>query len=421
MKQSELFAKIKKEAPREAEIISHKLLTRADFIEQLASGIYSFPPLGWRVHQKIERIIREEMNILGGQEVYLPVLQPKESWEKTGRWNQMDPPLFKLRDRHQSELALGSTHEEVVTDLAKRRIQSYRDLPAALYQIQVKFRNEMRPSGGLLRTREFIMKDLYSFHATPQDLNRYFDRVIKSYFKIFKRCGLQPLKSEASGGAFTEVGARTYEFQVPAETGEDKVIFCKKCRWAVNLEVAKVKEGANCPKCSGSLKKINTIEAGHVFSLGTKYSKALNLYFIDRQGTKKPVVMGCYGIGLGRLMGAAAEIHHDEKGIVWPKEIAPFQVHLIQIEKESKIKKTADKLYQNLLKSCIEVLYDDREDKAPGEKFAEADLIGIPYRVVVSKRTLEKNSAEIKQRDKKTTTLVKITHLPQFLNSKLKN
>ncbi len=426
MLQSKLFCKTSKEAPKTAEIISHNLLLRGGFISQLASGIYSFLPLGYRVQKKIEKIIREEMNLIGGQEVFLPALQPKELWQKTDRWDHMDPPLFKLKDRHKKEFALGSTHEEVITDLVKDRIQSYKDLPLALYQIQTKFRNEMRFTGGLLRTREFVMKDLYSFHTDKKDLDDFFQKVLAAYDKIYKRCGLKVIKSEASGGVFTK--EKTYEFQVLSKVGEDKIIYCPKCNWATNLEVAKIKAGEKCPECGAELIKGDSIELGHTFRLGTKYAESFNLYFKDEKGGKKPVVMGCYGIGIGRLMAAIIEINHDDKGIIWPKEAAPFQVHLIQInptgsrsgrqEEDVKIKNKAKELYEILQKGGVEVLYDDRIGKTPGEKFAEADLIGIPLRIVISERTLKKNSVEVKKRNAKKAELVKTENVLQFLESK---
>lgn len=412
MKQSQLFYKTLKSAPKEAELVSHKLLLRGGFISQLASGIYSFLPLGYKIHKKIGEIIREEMNAIGGQELFLPSLQPKEIWLKTDRWNHMDPPLLKIKDRHDKEFALGSTHEEVITDLVKNYIQSYKDLPKALYQIQTKFRNEMRFTGGLLRTREFTMKDLYSFHCDENDLGKFFDKVLAAYDKIFKRCNLNALRSEASGGVFTK--EKTYEFQVLSGAGEDRIIYCSKCKWAANLEVSHLKENDFCPKCKGKLVKTSSIELGHTFRLGAKYSEAFGLEFLDKNGAKKPVIMGCYGIGLGRLMGAIVEINNDDKGIIWPKEVAPFKIHLIQIENNKKVKQAAEKIYNVLHKEKNEVLYDDRETKSAGEKFIEADLIGIPYRIVVSEKTLEKNSFEIKGRNENRIKLIKIDQILKF-------
>ncbi len=413
MLQSKLFYKTLKKAPKTAEVISHKLLLRGGFISQLSSGVYSFLPLGYRVHKKIENIIRQEMNSMGCQELFLPALQPKELWLKSGRWDKMDPPLFRLKDRHKKEFALGSTHEEVITDLVKSYLGSYKDLPWALYQIQEKFRNEMRFTGGLLRTREFMMKDLYSFHSDKKDFEKFFAKVLLSYDKIYKRCGLNAVKSEASGGIFTK--EKTYEFQVLSEIGEDKIVFCPKCSWAANLEVIGPGGEQKCPKCGGKLVQKKSIEVGHTFRLGTKYSKALSLYFLNKKGIKGPVIMGCYGIGLGRLMATIIEINHDEKGIIWPKEVAPFRVHLIRVGNDKEIVNASDKLYKNLKTAGLDALYDDRSDKTPGEKFAEADLIGVPLRIVISKKTLEKNSVEIKERAKNKIRLMKIANLSQFL------
>jgi len=430
MRQSQLFYKTLKTAPKEALVISHQLLLRGGFISQLASGVYNFLPLGLSVHKKIEEIIRQEMNSIGAQEVFLATLQPKEIWEKTNRWGKMDPPLFKIKDRHNKLFALGSTHEEVITDLVKSKIQSYKDLPLYLYQIQNKFRNEMRFTGGLLRTREFMMKDLYSFHRNEKDLEDYFQKVFSAYEKIFKRCGLDAIKSEASGGVFTK--EKTYEFQILTDVGEDKIIYCPKCKWASNLEVFN-NVSQRCPKCSQKLSKANSIELGHIFRLGTKYSKDFNLCFLNEKGEKEFVVMGCYGIGLGRLMAAVVEVNHDDKGIIWPKEVAPFCVHLIPIENTKKIKEKTEKIYQDLSssggsteafseggqKNKTEVLYDDRKDKTAGEKFAEADLIGIPIRIVVSEKTLKMNSVEIKKRSGTKTKLIEIKKLPTVINNSI--
>lgn len=412
MRQSELFYKTLREAPKAAEIISHKLLMRGSFISQAAAGVYSFLPLGYRVHKNIEQIIRGEMNSIGGQEVFLPAFQPKELWLKTDRWDHMDPPLFKIKDRHGKDFALGPTHEEVITDLVKKQVQSYKDLPIYLYQIQNKFRNEMRFTGGLLRAREFVMKDLYSFHSDKEDLDKFFNKVLLAYDRIFKRCGLDAIKSEAAGGVFTK--EKTYEFQVLSEIGEDRIIFCQKCKWAANLEITDLKVGDKCPNCKNILVKTNSIELGHTFKLGEKYSKAFNLHFRDKEGKNKEVIMGCYGIGIGRLMAAIVEVNHDEKGIIWPKEVSPFSVHLIQIENTKKVKKAAEKIYQNLRNESIEVLYDDRTDVKAGEKFAEADLIGIPYRIVISENTLKENCGEVKERNKEEVRLIKIKKIPTF-------
>ena len=410
MKQSRLFCKTKKETPKDAEVISHKLLVKGDFIEQTISGVYRFLPLGLKVLKKIEKIIREEMWDLGAQEVLLPTLQDKKLWLETNRWQTIDPPLFKLLDRHQKEIALGPTHEEEMVDIARKRVKSYQDLPFSLFQIQNKFRNEMRASGGLLRQREFLMKDLYSFYSNEEEAREFYERVKKAYFKIFRRCALQTILVEASSG--TIGGKLSHEFQVEAEVGEDRILICSKCGYGANIE--KIGEIKKCPECRGILEKKNSIEVGHIFYLGTKYSKAMSADFKDRDGKEKPILMGCYGIGLPRLMATIVEIHHDEKGMIWPKEVAPFQLHLIKIENSPKVKLATEKLYNDLTKETIEVLYDDRLDKSAGEKFADCDLIGIPMRLVISERTLKQNCAELKRRSAKKTKLIKINEVKKY-------
>jgi len=410
MLQSQLFCKTKKETPKDAEVISHKLLVKGDFIEQTISGVYRFLPLGLKVLKKIEKIIREEMWDLGAQEVLLPTLQDKKLWLETNRWQTIDPPLFKLLDRHQKEIALGPTHEEEMVDIARKRVKSYQDLPFSLFQIQNKFRNEMRASGGLLRQREFLMKDLYSFYSNEEEAREFYERVKKAYFKIFRRCALQTILVEASSG--TIGGKLSHEFQVEAEVGEDRILICSKCGYGANIE--KIGEIKKCPECRGILEKKNSIEVGHIFYLGTKYSKAMSADFKDRDGKEKPILMGCYGIGLPRLMATIVEIHHDEKGMIWPQSVAPFQLHLIRIENSRPVKLAAEKLYNDLTKENIEVLYDDRLDKSAGEKFADCDLIGIPMRLVISERTLKQNCAELKRRSAKKTKLIKINEVKKY-------
>jgi len=411
MLQSQFFAKTKKETPKEAQAISHQYLVRADFVEQTISGVYRFLPLGFRVLKNIENIIREEMVKLGAQEVYLPALQDKKLWTESGRWKTFDPPLFKLKDRHQKEMALGSTHEEEMVDIVRKRINSYQDLPFSLFQIQSKFRNEMRSTGGLLRTREFWMKDLYSFHATFEDLTNFYQKVKKSYFSIFKRCGLNVFCVEAVSG--TIGGKISNEFMMVSEVGEDKILICKKCGWAANIE--KTGQIKKCPQCQNSLEEKKAIEVGHIFQLGTEYSSKMGANFTTRDGKKKPIIMGCYGIGVPRLMAAIVEVHHDQKGIIWPKEVTPFDIHLIPIITNKKEKKIAEKIYLDLQNSGFKVLYDDREDKSTGEKFADCDLIGIPIRIIISQKTLKQNCLELKERAKKEPVLVKIKELSKFL------
>lgn len=406
MRYSKLFGKTTKQAPRDEEAVNARFLIRGGFIDKLGAGIYNFLPLGWRVHKKIEQIIREEMDAIGGQELNLAALHPKERWEKTGRWNTLDA-LYKLVDRAKREYALGATHEEILTPVVGSFSSSYRDLPIYLYQIQVKFRDEPRSKSGLLRCREFIMKDLYSFHATEGNRVDYYKQVKGAYERVFKRVGLSAIYTEASGGAFSNT---SHEFQVITDAGEDEIIYCPGGDFSQNVDIAKVKEGKQCDLGHGPLKKAKTIEVGNIFPLGTRFSQAFGAYFTDKDGTKKPMVMGSYGIGLGRLMGAIVEMHHDEKGIIWPESVAPFQVQLIGIMNgESGIREKADSVYQKLLDEGIEVLYDDREDVSPGEKFADCDLMGGAVRLIVSEKIGEK--VEWKKRDEEKANLFSIDEL----------
>jgi len=408
MLQSQLFYKTKKEAPKDEKSINAKLLSRAGFIYKEMAGAYSYLPLGLRVLRKIENIIREEMERISGQEILMTVLQPKNLWEETNRWSKgIGKAMYKCKEDGK-EIGLGPTHEEMLTDIIRRFIKSYEDLPLYVYQIQTKFRKEARAKSGLLRGREFNMKDLYSFHNSEEDFKKYYKKVIQAYFRIFKRCGLKTILTEASGKDFTQ--GVTHEFQVLSEDGEDTIIFCPKGDFSQNKEIARLKANSKCPKCKNILKEGKSIEVGNVFPLGTKYSKAMQANFATKDGKRKPIIMGCYGIGSSRTMGAIVEVCHDNKGIIWPKSVAPFDAHLIPIENNKKIKKMAEKLHNDLSKSGVEVLYDDR-DKSPGEKFAEADLIGIPIRLVVSEKTLSKNSVEIKERSSKKAKLVKIKNV----------
>lgn len=393
MKYSQNFGKTQKISPKEAETVSHQLLIRAGLIDKaLSSGIYSLLPLGWRVYKKIENIIREEMNRIKAQELFMPTLQPKKLWEETARWKNYEPPLFVIKDRHEKLLCLGPTHEEVVTDLVRRYTTSYKDFPLYLYHIQNKFRNEMRPTGGVLRTREFMMKDLYSFHTTAKDLDDYYLKVIEAYKKIFQRCGLTVKVIEASGGAIG--GEVTHEFNMLCPTGEDKVLYCPKCDFAANIEVYQEKK---CKQCGSVLQEGRGIENGHVFKLGTKYSQAMKLEFIDKFGKKQLVWMGCYGIGLQRLLATIVEVYHDDRGIIWPKSVSPFEAYFINIGANGQ------KIYQDLSKNAS-ILWDDRENVSPGQKFSDADLLGIPARLVISPKTGDK--IEWKERDKKELQLL---------------
>jgi prolyl-tRNA synthetase len=547
---SKLLGKTLREVPAEADTVSHQLLLRAGMINQVAAGVYTYMPLGWRVLQKIERIVREEMDRAGGQEVRMPVLQPFELWQTTGRHQALGKVLFTLTDRRDRPLALGPTHEEVITQLVSRYVRSYRDLPIMPYQIQTKFRDEPRPRGGLIRAREFAMKDLYSFDVDEAGLDISYDKMLHAYQNIYRRCGLPAMVVEADSGAIG--GKESREFMLISETGEDEIFFCPDCRYAANGEKAEsVKErvdngeprsvepvatpgmgaieevagflkippahtlkavfyiadgrmvfvairgdlgvneiklknvlkasdlrlatqpevtgaglvagaaspvglhglyivaddsvtsgtnfvaGANkpdthlknvnyprdftadvvadiasarvgdrCPRCSGRLQSTHGIEVGHIFKLGTVYSQKLNAVFIDEKGETRPIVMGTYGIGVSRMLAAAVEQHHDDRGIIWPLPIAPFQVYLCPLYREgSNVRETAEKLYGELVAAGVEVLFDDREE-SPGVKFNDADLLGIPFRVTVSPRTLQKDSVELKKRDEKDLEIV---------------
>lgn len=410
MLQSKLFYKTLKETPKEAESLSYALLIRGGFINQVSAGIYSFMPLGLRVIKKIENIVREEIESVGGQELLMPALTPKENWQKTGRWDTFDA-LFKLKGSNEKEYALAATHEEIVSPLAKKNIYSHKDLPISIFQIQTKFRNELRAKSGILRTREFIMKDLYSFHASQEDLDSYYEKVTKAYVRIFKRCGIgkETYLTLATGGSFSKY---SHEFQMITEAGEDLIYICKKCKTAMNKELNTDK----CPNCQAfEFEEKKAIEVGNIFKLGTKYSAPFELKFKDKDGLEKLVIMGCYGIGISRLMGAAVEINNDQRGIIWPKEISPFDIHLIQIENDKKVKSEAKKIYESLREKDFDVLHDDRKDVSAGQKLAENDLIGISLRIIISKRTLEKNSIELKYRNKTKSEIIKIKDLPRII------
>ena len=410
MLQSKLFTKTLKDAPKDEVSLNAALLTRAGFIDKLAAGIYTYLPLGLRVLDKIKGIIREEINELGGQEIYMPALCPKENWLTTGRWDKMDV-LFKLKGAGDKDFALGSTHEEVVTPLVKKFASSYKDLPCAVYQIQDKFRNEPRAKSGLLRGREFAMKDLYSFHADETDFEEFYEKAQAAYLNIFERCGLKAIITEASGGTFSKY---SHEFQVLTEFGEDLIYYCDNCFYAQNKEIAEHKEGDTCPKCKkGKIKAGKAIEVGNIFPLKTKFSEAFDYKYIDEKGKPQPVLMGCYGIGPSRVLGAIVEIFHDDKGICWPEAVAPFKVHLLCLGKEEAVVKQAKKVYDELLKNNIEVLYDDRLEATAGQKFADADLIGLPCRLVVSGKTGEK--VEFKKRAEEKAELVAMEKLVNSL------
>jgi prolyl-tRNA synthetase len=564
MRYSQLFGKTKLTAPHDAESVNARLLTQAGFVDKLAAGIYNFLPLGLRVLQKVNAIIRDEMNKVGGQEILMPSLQPVEIWNTTGRNKTWGDTLYRTKGAGGKDFVFGPSHEETVTPLAAKFVQSHKDLPFAVYQIQTKFRNEARAKSGILRGREFGMKDMYSFHKDDADLDAYYEVVKQAYTNVYKRCGMTSYVVEASGGAFTN--NLSHEFSIVTPAGEDTIIICKNCDIAQNLEIAEgkvrdpeqkeekelpmkevqitrgasvvanaqahnvpewkilktvvykvddgflgvairgdlqinenkltrylgkmvraaspaeltelglvqgfispvgeprvkggllhaaevhagsseiplpfiadhsirnvknfvtgankkdvdlvnvnigrdfeisdftdlvaVEKGFKCPKCGNELHEEKAIEAGNIFKLGTRYSKDCELYFTDVDGKRKLVIMGCYGIGNTRLVGTIAEASHDDKGLIWPKAVAPYHVHLLSIGFDKAAKKEAESLYKKLVKAGVEVLFDDRDESA-GKKFNDADIIGIPLRVVVSERTLKEGAAEFKLRAEK--------------------
>ena len=399
MKQSQLFTKTLKEISAEAVSQNHQFLIKAGFVDQVMAGAYTFLPLGCRVIRKIEDIVRQEMDAVGGQEILMPALQPKHLWEKTGRWEEFDV-LFKVKSENSGmEYVFAPTHEEVVVPMAKKYIQSYKDLPFAVYQIQTKFRDEKRAKSGLLRGREFIMKDLYSFHASPEDLAVFYEKMASAYKNVFRRVGLRALITSASGGTFSK---KSHEFQVETELGEDIIYMCKGNKEAVNEEVATDEDRAKG-------EKLSACEVGNIFKLNTKFSEPFELTYQDADGQEKIVYMGCYGIGISRLLGVVAEVCNDKDGLIWPMSIAPYRVHLLAVNQENKeVFERAQEFYLKLKDNGVEVLFDDR-DKAVGEKFKDSDLIGIPYRVIVSKKTGDK--AEVKRRGEKDAKVVSFDEL----------
>ncbi len=403
MRQTNLFTKTRKETPKDEVAKNAKLLIQAGYINKEMAGVYSFLPLGFLVLKKIEGIVRTAMNTLGSQELLMASLHPKENWEKTGRWNTLDV-LYKVTDSLERETALGPTHEEIVVPLVKPFISSYRDLPFSVYHFQNKFRMEVRAKSGILRGREFLMKDLYSFHPDKEDFEEFYERAKKVYLDIFEKVGLGELThlTFASGGTFSKF---SHEFQTISDTGEDVIYICKKCGVAINKEI--IDEQKVCPECGGSdLREEKSVEVGNIFDLKTKFSKPFELEYKDKQGERKDVLMGCYGIGIGRVMGTVVEVLSDEKGIIWPEAIAPFQIHLLSLGQNEK----ADEIYKKLKEAGKEVLYDDRDIKA-GKKFADADLIGIPYRVVVSEKSLKDGGVELKKRKEEETKIIDIDEL----------
>jgi len=417
MRQSHLFTRTRKEAPKDEISKNAELLIRGGFIHKEMAGVYSYLPLGLRVLNKIENIIREEMNNIKGQEIKMATLHPSENWKQTGGWDNVDV-LFKLQSRTEKEYALGQSEEEIVTPIAKEYANSYKDLPVAIYQIGQKYRDELRTKSGIMRGREFGMKDMYSFHATQEDFDNFYEIAKQAYFKIFQRVGLDAKVTEASGGSFSE--KLSYEFMVLTSAGEDDIIYCEKCTHCANAEISKVPEGNDCPKCGkGKMKKARASEVGNVFDLGQKYPKSFNYTYKDQNGEEKTPFVGCYGIGTTRLMGTVVEALSDDKGIIWPESIAPFAIHLLAFGEDEVVSEEAEKIYNNLIKNGIEVLFDDRAENSAGEKFADADLLGIPLRAIVSVRSIKNKGVELKKRTEEKGRIVSLEELLKILTARI--
>jgi len=416
MKQSKLFTKTQKFAPKDEVSKNAQLLIRAGFVHKEMAGVYSFLPLGWRVMEKIMQIIREEMNAIGGQEVFLTSLQSKEVWDKTNRWSdEIVDNWLKTELKNGTKLGLAFTHEEVITAMMKNFVSSYKELPFSAYQFQTKFRNEVRAKSGIMRGREFIMKDLYSFSRTEEEHNDFYEKTKDAYRKVFDRLGIKEKTylTFASGGTFSKY---SHEFQTVCDAGEDIIYIDEEKKIAINEEVYNDEVIKDLDLDKESLRKEKVAEVGNIFTLGTKFSDAFDLIYRDEKGNEQKVVMGSYGLGPARAMGIIVELLADEQGIIWPESVAPFNVHLINIGEDQK----AEKIYNELQNNGVEVLWDDRKDKRPGEKFADSDLIGIPWRVVISEKSLKAGGIEIKKRNRKESEIVKISELMNKINLKNK-
>ena len=397
-----------KETPSDAELISHQLMLRAGLIRKLASGLYTWMPTGLRVLKKVENIVREEMNRAGALEILMPAIQPAELWMETDRWEKYGNELLKIKDRHEREFCFGPTHEEVVTNLMRGELNSYKQLPVNVYQIQTKFRDEIRPRFGVMRAREFLMKDSYSFHVDIASLKETYQVMVDAYTKIFTRLGLRFRAVLAVTGQIG--GDFSHEFQVLAESGEDIIVYSDGSDYAANIERAEnlektspVKEGDTSPDGRGKLKFARGIEVGHVFQLGDKYSKVMNLSVLGEDGKSFYPHMGCYGIGVSRIVAASIEQNHDKNGIIWPTAMAPFQVAIVpmQLHKAYRVREKAFALYEKLKFAGFEVLMDDRYERA-GVMFADMDLLGIPHRIVIGERGIDSGTVEYKHRQSET-------------------
>ena len=405
MKTSNLLLATQRENPSDAETISHKLMLKAGLIRQVASGVYNWLPLGVKVLRKVENIVRREMENSGAQEILMPMVQPGELWKESGRWQQYGQELLIFEDRHDREFCLGPTHEEVITDLCRNEIRSYKQLPVIFYQIQTKFRDEIRPRFGVMRSREFIMKDAYSFDLSEQQMDDSYQSMRDAYIKIFNSLGLDYRVVKADSGAIG--GADSEEFHVLADSGEDLLAFSDKSDYAINAELLIESksdqdpgslEGQDSPDGKGKLKLKRGIEVGHIFKLGRKYSESMKLTIQSEKGNIHPE-MGCYGIGISRIVAAAIEQSHDDKGIIWSKEISPYTTALVEINPkgEENLKNLCTQIYTSLKERGHEVLWDDR-DQSAGVKFSDMELIGIPQMIIIGEKSFRENKVEFKIR-----------------------
>jgi len=418
MRSSRLFTKTIKNVPADEQANNAKLLIQAGYIHKEMAGVYAYLPLGLKVLENIKKVVREEMDAIGGQELFMTTLQPKDIWEKTDRWNDKKVDnWFKTKLSNGTELGVGLTHEEPIVDALSQYLHSYKDLPFYVYQIQSKFRNELRAKSGLLRGREFIMKDMYSFARTQAEHDELYEKVAEAYHKVYKRLGIgdSTYRTYADGGIFTE--RFSDEFQTISDVGEDTIYVDEKKKIAINKEIYTKENLEKLGLNEGDLVEKRAVEVGNIFPLESKYTDALDVYYTDENGEKQSIISGCYGIGVSRLVGMLAEFFADDKGLCWPVGIAPYDVYLVRLGVEDEVVKAADELYESLTKKGVQVLYDDRDERA-GEKFADADLLGMPHRVVVSKKTLEQGKFEYKARTEEENKMVSSEELHTLIDVK---
>ena len=400
-----------KDTPSDAELISHRLMLRSGLIKKLASGLFTWMPLGLRVIRKIEEIVRRELDSSGAYELLMPAVQPSELWKETGRWEEYGNLLLRIQDRHERFFCFGPTHEEVITDIVRKEITSYKQLPVNFYQIQTKFRDEIRPRYGVMRAREFLMKDAYSFHLDQKSLEDEYENMGNAYNNIFNNLGLNFRKVSANSGEIG--GSMSHEYHVLADSGEDEIAYCDEEDFAANVEMIESKKAPD----GGKLSFARGIEVGHIFQLGDKYSKSMGLTVLNKEGKSVSPMMGCYGIGISRIVAASIEQNHDDKGIIWPGEIAPFEIIIIVLnDKSSDLTEKGQEIYNSIKAIGKEVVIDDRDERA-GVKFAEADLIGIPQQIVLSKRGIDQGTIELVDRRSGVKEDLSIEHLIQRISS----